>query len=91
LLIPSPPLASDLIVAAPTALALTTSLLGTELPPAACKRHIALFAASTPVGALLSYGLGSLVAGGVSGEWTGLGMLVSVRLSCLVVGAQLMI
>jgi zinc transporter 9 len=63
--------------AAPTSLALTTALLGTQLPPGACKRHVALFAAATPAGALLAYAAGALARGRVPPAWTGLAMLVS--------------
>ncbi|KAG2155907.1 Zinc/iron permease [Suillus bovinus] len=40
---------------APTALALTSSLMATSLPPSECKRHLLLFSLATPVSAMLSY------------------------------------
>jgi len=63
---------------APTALALTTSLLSTALPRSECKKHIAFFSASTPVGALVSYGLFSFLEAGGKGDWTGIALLISV-------------
>jgi len=62
---------------APTALALTTSLLSTALPRSECKKHIAIFSASTPFGALVSYGLLSFLQAGGEGDWTGTALLVS--------------
>jgi zinc transporter 9 len=61
---------------APTSLALTTSLLSTSLSHSDCKKHIALFSAATPIGALISYGLFFFL--GTKAEWTGLALLVSV-------------
>lgn len=40
---------------APTALAYTVSLMSTSLSRVECKRHLILFSASTPVGAIASY------------------------------------
>ncbi|KIK91593.1 hypothetical protein PAXRUDRAFT_149165 [Paxillus rubicundulus Ve08.2h10] len=40
---------------APTALALTTSLLANSLPVAQCKRHLLFFSLATPVSSVLSY------------------------------------
>ncbi|KAG1792951.1 Zinc/iron permease [Suillus plorans] len=40
---------------APTALALTSSLLETSLSPSECKRHLLIFSLATPVSAILSY------------------------------------
>ncbi|KAJ6585216.1 Zinc/iron permease [Mycena capillaripes] len=62
---------------APTSLALTTSLLNTSLPRAECRKHLAIFAASTPVGAIVSYALLSLFSVNAQGNWTGLALLVS--------------
>jgi len=62
---------------APTALALTTSLLSTALPRSECKKHIAFFSASTPFGALVSYGLFSFLEAGGEGDWTGTALLIS--------------
>ncbi|KAI6114377.1 Zinc/iron permease [Pisolithus sp. B1] len=45
---------------APTALALTTSLLSKSLPVVECKRHLLVFSLATPVSAILSYLLCSL-------------------------------
>ncbi|KAH9841946.1 Zinc/iron permease [Rhodofomes roseus] len=66
---------------APTALALTTSLLSTSLSRTDCKRHIAAFSLSTPLGALASYallswfGVGDTAVG--AGRVPGVAMLVS--------------
>jgi len=62
---------------APTALALTTSLLTTSLPRPDCKRHIAVFSASTPVGALVSYSLLSFFGTSGGGHWPGVALLIS--------------
>ncbi|KAJ6525237.1 Zinc/iron permease [Mycena vulgaris] len=62
---------------APTSLALTTSLLNTSLPPRECRKHLAFFAASTPIGAVVSYVLLSLFSAGGQGSWTGIALLVS--------------
>ncbi|KAJ7147162.1 Zinc/iron permease [Mycena crocata] len=62
---------------APTSLALTTSLLNTSLPRPECKKHLTFFAASTPVGAIVSYAVLSLFSAGAQGSWTGLALLVS--------------
>jgi zinc transporter 9 len=64
---------------APTSLALTTSLLNTSLPRPECRKHLAFFSASTPVGAIVSYALLSFFSAGAQGTWTGLALLVSVR------------
>ncbi|KAI6030902.1 hypothetical protein F5J12DRAFT_803773 [Pisolithus orientalis] len=45
---------------APTALALTTSLLSRSLPVMECKKHLLAFSLATPVSAILSYLLFSL-------------------------------
>jgi len=60
---------------APTTLAFTTSLLAFSLPPEVCKKYIAIFSLSTPVGALASYGVFSFM--GTKPEWTGVYILVS--------------
>ena len=63
---------------APTALALTTSLLGTSLSRSSCKKYLAIFAAATPTSALVTYGLFSILGLSSSGnEWTGLALLFS--------------
>ncbi|KAL6297885.1 ZIP zinc transporter-domain-containing protein, partial [Sparassis latifolia] len=63
---------------APTALALTTSLLATALPRAQCKMHLAVFSVATPVGALVSYVLLSFIGARSEGRWPGIALLVSV-------------
>lgn len=62
---------------APTALALTISLLSTTLPRSECKKHVAFFSASTPFGALVSYGIFSFLEAGGKGDWTGTALLIS--------------
>ncbi|KAI0056278.1 hypothetical protein BV25DRAFT_1814346 [Artomyces pyxidatus] len=49
---------------APTALAFTLSLLSTSLSRTECRRHLLVFSASTPVGAVLSYSLFSFFGAG---------------------------
>ncbi|KAF8645186.1 hypothetical protein AX16_008013 [Volvariella volvacea WC 439] len=61
---------------APTALALTTSLMASSLPRADCKKHLAAFSASTPIGAIASYLVFSFLGGG-DGEWAGVALLIS--------------
>ncbi|KAH7927761.1 Zinc/iron permease [Leucogyrophana mollusca] len=48
---------------APTALALTTSLLSMSLPASECKRHLMFFSLSTPVAALISFVIYSYAGG----------------------------
>ncbi|KAI8978857.1 ZIP-like iron-zinc transporter [Trametes punicea] len=62
---------------APTALALTTSLLSTSLPHAQCKKHLAVFSAATPIGTLLSYWLLSFYGADSQGRWPGIALLFS--------------
>lgn len=66
---------------APTALALTTSLLSTPLSHADCRKHIAAFSLSTPLGALASYVLLSWFEVAGTGHVPGVAMLVSVRVA----------
>ncbi|GJE88525.1 zinc/iron permease [Phanerochaete sordida] len=66
-----------LVHKAPAVLALTTSLMTTSLPRADCRKHLALFSASTPVGALFVYGLLSVIRVNSESPWTGVCMLVS--------------
>jgi len=66
-----------LVHKAPTVLALTTSLLATSLPRSECRKHVAVFSASTPVGAFFSYALLSVVRINSEGNWTGVAMLLS--------------
>lgn len=49
---------------APTALAFTTSLMATSLPRIECRKHLAVFSASTPIGAIASYAAFSFVGAG---------------------------
>jgi zinc transporter 9 len=66
--------------AAPTAIALTTSLLSTTLSRSECKKHLIAFSASTPCGAILSYVIFSVLGLADSrGDWTGVALLISVR------------
>ncbi|KAI0712654.1 Zinc/iron permease [Earliella scabrosa] len=62
---------------APTALALTTSLLSTSLPVAECKKHLAIFSASTPIGTLVSYTLLSFFGASGRSHWPGIALLFS--------------
>ncbi|TDL17859.1 Zip-domain-containing protein [Rickenella mellea] len=62
---------------APTALALTMSLLATSLPRSECRKHIAVFSAATPFGALLSFAILSLIGAGSEGDWPGIALLIS--------------
>ena len=64
---------------APTSLALSMSLLS-SLPAPECRKHLAVFSAATPIGALASYGILALLGGG-SGGWTGIALLISVRIT----------
>ncbi len=67
-------------ILAPTALALTTSLLSTSLPVAECRRHLAVFSVSTPVGTLVSYTLLSFFGASSHNYLPGIALLFSVRL-----------
>ncbi|KAI0820441.1 Zinc/iron permease [Trametes gibbosa] len=62
---------------APTALALTTSLLSTSLSPSQCKKHLAIFSAATPVSTVLSYVLLSFFRADSQGRWPGVALLFS--------------
>lgn len=62
---------------APTALALTTSLLAMSLPKADCKKHVIIFSLATPIGALTFYILLWVYGSHENSEWTGLAMLIS--------------
>ncbi|THH16860.1 hypothetical protein EW146_g3831 [Bondarzewia mesenterica] len=61
---------------APTALAYTTSLLSTSLSRPECRKYLIIFSASTPLGAIVSYGLFSLLGLGQSHQ-VGSALLVS--------------
>ncbi|KAH9851611.1 Zinc/iron permease [Lenzites betulinus] len=62
---------------APTALALTTSLLSTSLPPSQCKQHLAIFSAATPISTVVSYALLSFFRADSQGRWPGVALLFS--------------
>ncbi|KIK01874.1 hypothetical protein K443DRAFT_678018 [Laccaria amethystina LaAM-08-1] len=62
---------------APTSLALTTSLIATNLPRPDCKKYLAVFSASTPLSAIASYLLFSLLGDGDGGGLTGVALLLS--------------
>ncbi|OCH88451.1 hypothetical protein OBBRIDRAFT_795219 [Obba rivulosa] len=62
---------------APTTLALTTSLLSTSLTKMECRKHLAVFAASTPIGALVSYTVLSFLGASSEGRWPGVALLIS--------------
>jgi len=62
---------------APTALALSTSLLSTSLSRADCRKHLAVFSASTPIGALLTFGIMSLLHVPGDSTWSGFALLFS--------------
>ncbi|TFK52232.1 Zinc/iron permease [Heliocybe sulcata] len=66
-----------LIHKAPTTIAFTTSLLSTPLPRPELKKCIAVFASSTPLGALVSYALFYFLGAGTAGDMSGLALLVS--------------
>lgn len=61
---------------APTSLALSSSLLATGLPREECRKHLTVFSAATPVGALASYFLFSFL-GNDKTNWTGVALLAS--------------
>ena len=65
------------ISVAPTALALTSSLLSTSLPRSDIRKHVAVFSVATPVGALVSFLLLGFIGAHV-GNWTGIALLLSV-------------
>jgi solute carrier family 39 (zinc transporter), member 9 len=65
------------IFAAPTSLALTTSLLSSSLSRSDIKKHVAVFSAATPVGAVISFVLLNFIGAHV-GNWTGVALLISV-------------
>ena len=67
------------IHAAPTALAYTVSLMSTSLSRVECRKHLLLFSASTPVGAITSYA--SFVFFGLKKvDGVGTALLISVGL-----------
>jgi solute carrier family 39 (zinc transporter), member 9 len=65
---------------APTALAYTVSLMSTSLSRVECKRHLVLFSASTPVGAIASYASFSFF-GSKHVDGVGTALLISVSFS----------
>ncbi|CCM05440.1 uncharacterized protein FIBRA_07659 [Fibroporia radiculosa] len=62
---------------APTALALTTSLLSTSLSRKECKKHIAAFSVATPTGTLASYAFLSYLGGSGESRWAAVALLFS--------------
>jgi zinc transporter 9 len=66
---------------APAALALSTSLLVTPISRSAIRKHLAVFAASTPVGSILTYLLLSAIGAHSGSAWTGQTLLFSVSLA----------
>jgi zinc transporter 9 len=64
---------------APTSLAFTTSLLSTNLPRPTCKKYVAIFSASTPLSAILSYFIFQFLGSGDQNDVTGTALLISVR------------
>ena len=65
------------IRAAPTALAYTVSLMSTPLSRVECRKHLLLFSASTPVGAVASYASFSFF-GAKKVDGVGTALLISV-------------
>ncbi|KIJ62600.1 hypothetical protein HYDPIDRAFT_114253 [Hydnomerulius pinastri MD-312] len=61
---------------APTALALTTSLLANSLPVAECRRHLLYFSLATPASSIISYAFFSLSPENQNG-WSGGPLLFS--------------
>ncbi|KAJ3786197.1 Zinc/iron permease [Lentinula aff. detonsa] len=61
----------------PTSLALTSSLLATSLSRPQCKRHLAVFSASTPIAAVLSYLALDFFGGADHADWPGIALLLS--------------
>jgi len=62
---------------APTALALSMSLLSTGLNRVSHRKHIAVFSAATPLGAVASFGILRLLGAGTESGWAGIALLVS--------------
>ncbi|KIM43190.1 hypothetical protein M413DRAFT_444004 [Hebeloma cylindrosporum] len=62
---------------APTSLAFTTSLLSTSLSRPNCKKYVAIFSASTPLSAIVSYVLFSSLGKGNDGNLIGMALLIS--------------
>jgi len=71
------PYHTHLTVAAPTSLAYTVSLMSTSLSRAECKKHLLLFSASTPLGAIASYAFFTFFESRQADN-VGLAMLISV-------------
>ncbi|KAK1236151.1 hypothetical protein PQX77_000602 [Marasmius sp. AFHP31] len=61
----------------PTSLAMTTSLLATSLPRPDCKKHLAVFSASTPVSTVATYFFITFFGGKGNPTWTGTALLLS--------------
>ncbi|KAL9711294.1 hypothetical protein Ac2012v2_005834 [Leucoagaricus gongylophorus] len=62
---------------APTSMAFAVSLLSTNLPRADCKKHLAIFASSTPLGAVSTFFLLSFFGLADSNELVGSALLIS--------------
>ncbi|KAF9452903.1 Zinc/iron permease [Macrolepiota fuliginosa MF-IS2] len=62
---------------APTSVAFAVSLLNTNLPRAECKKYLAIFAASTPVGAIATYFLLSFLGVANNTDLAGSALLIS--------------
>ncbi len=67
--------------AAPAAFALATSLLSTVLAKPDYRKHIVVFSLSTPIGALVSFGVLSVIGITPNSDWAGIALLVSVCFS----------
>jgi len=63
---------------APTSMAFSVSLLNTSLPRADCKKYLAIFASSTPLGAIATYFLLSLFGFAEQSDLAGDALLISV-------------
>ncbi|KAK7690245.1 hypothetical protein QCA50_006900 [Cerrena zonata] len=62
---------------APVALALSTSLLSTSLSRSDCRKHLAAFSLSTPLGALVSFAILKFLDFGLHDTWPGIALLFS--------------
>lgn len=67
----------------PASIGLCTTLMNDGLPRGFIRERIAIFSAAASVGAILTYGLINLLAGGLAQSslqwWTGIALLFSVR------------
>ena len=66
------------LVPVPASLGLCTTLLSDSLPRHLIRQRIALFSSAAPVGAIVTYGLVNLLAGGIEQSllmwWTGVAL-----------------